>query len=53
MVGIAVLIYNFLIVAGTAYLVAVYDWSGWWFLLTIMLLMGIKDKKDDDKNDDD
>jgi hypothetical protein len=43
MIGFGILIYNFLIVAGTAYLVAIYDWSGWWFLLTFMLMMGLKD----------
>jgi hypothetical protein len=51
MTTIAVLIYNFCLVAGTAYLVALHDWSGWWFLLTVMFLMGIKsdNKKDDDE----
>jgi hypothetical protein len=45
-IGIALLIYNFALVAGTAWLVALHDWSGWWFLLTGMLLMSIKDKED-------
>jgi hypothetical protein len=53
MLGIGVIIYNFLIVAGTAYLVAIYEWSPWWFLLTFMLMMGFKDKKDGDKDGDD
>jgi hypothetical protein len=44
MLGVAVLIYNFAIVAGTAWLVAVHDWSGWWFLLTCMLMMNMGSK---------
>ena len=35
---IAILLYNLCLVTGTAYLVAVYDWSPWWFLLTLLLL---------------
>jgi len=46
MTNIAVLIYNLCIVAGTAYLVALHDWSGWWFLLTIMLLMRVEVKNE-------
>jgi hypothetical protein len=45
MISIAVLIYNLIIVGGTAYLVALHDWSGWWFLLTLMLLANVSDKK--------
>jgi hypothetical protein len=52
MVGIAVLIYNFLIVAGTAYLVALHNWSPWWFLLTFMLLMNHSDKTQVETKDD-
>lgn len=44
MVSIAVLIYNLIIIAGTAFLVAVYGWSAWWFLLAVLLLMSTKDK---------
>jgi hypothetical protein len=44
MITIAVLIYNLIIVSGTAYLVAIHGWSAWWFVLTILLLMGVKDK---------
>jgi hypothetical protein len=53
MLGIGVIIYNFLILAGTAYLVAIYDWSGWWFVATFMLMMGIKDKDKDKEKDGD
>lgn len=35
---IAILLYNLCLVTGTAYLVTVYDWSPWWFLLTILLM---------------
>jgi hypothetical protein len=31
-------IYNLFLVGGTAYLVALYDWSPWWFILTFLLL---------------
>ena len=36
---IAILVYNFLLVAGTAYLVVEYSWSMWTFLLTLMFFM--------------
>jgi TctA family transporter len=41
-------LYNLSLFAGTAYLVIEYDWSAWWFLLTI-LIMGMyrKDKEDE------
>jgi len=32
------IIYNLIILSGTAYLVGWQDWSGWWFLLTVLLL---------------
>jgi len=38
------LIYNLILLAGTAYLVSVHDWSGWWFVLTILCLCYTKDK---------
>lgn len=31
-------LYNLILVAGTAYLVALHDWSPWWFLLTVIML---------------
>ena len=48
-VTLGVLVYDFLLVAGTAYLVAVHDWSMWTFLLTLLFCMSItkKDEKDE------
>jgi len=31
-------LYNLSLFAGTAYLIIEYDWSAWWFLLTIAIL---------------
>jgi hypothetical protein len=31
-------LYNFAILAGTVFLIVFYDWSAWWFLLTIGLM---------------
>lgn len=45
---IAVMIYNLILVAGTAYLVALYDWSPWWFVLTIALMANYYRKEDKD-----
>ena len=41
-----VLCYNLAIIAGTVYLVEFYDWSPWWFLLTIICLLSFKTKED-------
>lgn len=38
-----ILIYRLLALAGTAYLVQVYNWSGWWFLLTIITFIYVDD----------
>jgi len=43
MTTLIVLIYNLILLSGTAYLVAAHDWSGWWFVLTILCLFA-KDK---------
>jgi hypothetical protein len=46
---VIICLYNLCLAAGTAYLVAVYDWSGWWFLLTMCFMFGqssITTKKD-------
>ena len=48
-VTLGVLVYDFLLVAGTAYLVVVHDWSMWTFLLT--LLFGMSITKKDEKNE--
>jgi len=42
-----IICYNLFLVCGTVYLVQVYDWSPWWFLLTVMLLGSLSYKKDD------
>ena len=47
MTTIVVCLYNFALVAGTAYLVALHDWSPWWFLLTIMFMANIFKKEED------
>jgi hypothetical protein len=35
-------LYNLAILAGTAYLIVQYDWSPWWFLLSVLLLGNYK-----------
>ena len=40
------LTYNFLLVAGTAYLVQVYDWSMWTFLLTLLFFVSSSRSKE-------
>jgi hypothetical protein len=40
-----VLVYNVTLLAGTAYLVTVYNWSGWWFLLTLCCLTEVENIK--------
>ena len=40
--GIAILLYNFALVAGTTWLIAVHDWSGWWYLLTVTLMFQLR-----------
>lgn len=44
---IAIVLYNLTLVAGTAYLIAMHDWSPWWFLLTIMFMANIFKKNED------
>lgn len=39
-------VYNLAIIAGTAYLIQFYDWSAWWFLLSVLLLANTR-KKDE------
>jgi hypothetical protein len=34
-----ILLYNLCIIGGTAYLVAVHNWSAWWFLLAALFLV--------------
>lgn len=40
--------YNLALVAGTAWLVVEYQWSAWWFALTLCLIGSYG--KDDDKD---
>jgi ABC-type glycerol-3-phosphate transport system permease component len=44
-VAVAVIIYNFLIIAGAAYLCAVYDWSFWTMLCAFFFTISFKDKE--------
>jgi hypothetical protein len=37
------MIYNLILLVGTAYLVGWQGWSAWWFLLTVILLASGKD----------
>ena len=32
-------LYNFALLVGTVFLVVFYDWSAWWFALTIVLMV--------------
>lgn len=47
MIEVFIVLYNLAIVAGTAYLVQVYDWSMWTFLLTLLFMMTRKTKTGD------
>lgn len=39
-------LYNLSLFAGTAYLI-IYDWSAWWFLLTVLVMGMYRRNKDD------
>jgi hypothetical protein len=39
------MVYNITLLSGTAYLIIQYNWSTWWFLLTVMLLGSDKREK--------
>lgn len=41
LLAVLIILYNLTILAGTAYLVQVYNWSGWWFAFAILILMSI------------
>ncbi len=45
-VAALVLMYNLSLLAGTVVLIQFYDWSPWWFLLTILLGLSYKTKDD-------
>jgi hypothetical protein len=38
--AIVMVLYNLTVLAGTSYLVINYDWSAWWFLFALCVLMG-------------
>jgi hypothetical protein len=42
-----VMLYNLTILGGTTYLIAYLDWSPWWYLLAVLLLVSgkLKDKE--------
>jgi hypothetical protein len=42
-------LYNLCLFAGTAYLVIEYDWSAWWFLLTVGIMSMYRSSKEDEK----
>ena len=50
-VSLGILVYNFLLVAGTAYLVAFYDWSMWTFLLTGLFIVTMRTTKKETKDE--
>ncbi len=47
-----ILIYDFALIAGTAFLVDQRDWSGWWFLLTTAFFVTPRKDKDGSCNKD-
>lgn len=49
-ITLIVVLYNFALIAGTAYLVVNYNWSMWTFFLTLLLLIGIK-RDEENKNE--
>ena len=42
---LAIILYDFCLVAGTAYLVTIHEWSMWAFVLTFCFFLTTKDKK--------
>jgi len=45
MTNIMIILYNAFIVGGTAYLIAIHDWSPWWFIVTALFFMVSKERK--------
>ena len=44
--SLLVIVYNLTILGGTVYLVSEKDWSPWWFVLSVLLMLSkTKDKK--------
>ena len=50
-VKIAILVYDLLLLAGTAYLVAIHNWSMWTFLLAAVFFMTSKNNNETKSND--
>lgn len=44
---VAVLLYDFALVAGTTYVVITYDWSMWTYLLTLCFFLTTRTRKDE------
>ena len=49
-IAVTAILYNFSIVAGTAYLVVCHDWSMWTFLLAMCFITSVKTKDNDNAN---
>jgi len=39
------LIFDFSLIAGTVYLIQKYNWSPWWFLLTLFIISDLKNRR--------
>ena len=50
---ICLLVWNMFVLGGTFYAVQFYDWSPWWFLLTMCMIVLPNSKKKDPEEDDD
>lgn len=46
-VGLAIILYNLTLIVGTTYVVIEYNWSMWTYLLTFVLMLGLKTTKDE------
>jgi len=44
---IVIFVYNLALLAGTVYLITIWNWNPWWFILTILLLRTYKEKIDE------
>lgn len=47
-IALLIVVYNFALIAGTAYVIVEYSWSMWTFVLTIMFMMNLKSTRDDE-----
>lgn len=46
------LLYNAFLIVGTVYLIVEYDWSPWWFLMTILFMVSVIKKNDKEVKED-